>query len=75
MIKTITKLGNSQGIIFDSTVMDLAHLKVGDQVNLEIHKGRTISLTPLDSAIDARTASAKARRIIRANSELFRRLS
>jgi len=32
MIRTITKIGNSQGIIFDSTVMDLAQLKVGDQV-------------------------------------------
>ena len=39
MIKTITKVGNSQGIIFDSTVMDLAHLKVGDQVNFDIHDG------------------------------------
>ena len=75
MIKTITKLGNSQGIIFDAALMDLAHLKVGDQVNLEIHDGRTISLTPLNPPIEAKTASATARRIIRRNSKLFRRLS
>ena len=75
MIKTITKVGNSPGIIFDAAVMELAHLKVGDQVNLEIHDGRTISLTPLNPAIEAKQASTAARRIISANSELFRRLS
>ncbi len=75
MIKTITKLGNSQGIIFDSAVMELAHLKVGDQVNLEIHQGRAMSLTPLNPPIEAKRAAATARRMIRANSELFRRLS
>jgi len=47
MIKRISKVGNSNGIIFDATVMDLAHLKPGDQVNLEIHEGGTITLTPI----------------------------
>ena len=75
MIKTITKIGNSQGIIFDATVMDLAHLKVGDQFNLEIHDGRSISLTPLNPPIETKKASGTARRIIRKNAELFRRLS
>jgi antitoxin component of MazEF toxin-antitoxin module len=48
MIKTITKVGNSQGVIFDAALMDMARLKVGDQVNLEIHEGGTITLTPLN---------------------------
>ena len=47
MTKTITKIGNSQGLIFDSALMDLAHLKVGDQINVEVHEGGTITLTPL----------------------------
>ncbi len=47
MIKTITKVGNSRGIIFDAAIMDLAHLKTGDQVNVEVHEGRTITITPL----------------------------
>lgn len=47
MIKTISKVGNSNGIIFDATIMDLAHLQPGDQVNLEIHEGGTITLTPI----------------------------
>ena len=46
MTKTITKIGNSQGIIFDAALLELAHLKVGDEVNVEIHDGGTISLTP-----------------------------
>ena len=27
--------------------MDLAHLKMGDQVNVEVHAGGTITMTPL----------------------------
>jgi antitoxin component of MazEF toxin-antitoxin module len=47
MVKTITKVGNSQGLIFDAGLLDLAHLKAGDQVNVEVHAGGTITLTPL----------------------------
>ncbi len=47
MIKTISKVGNSNGIIFDAAIMDLARLQTGDQVNLEIHEGGTITLTPI----------------------------
>lgn len=47
MVKTISKVGNSQGIIFDAALMELAHLKAGDEVNVEVHDGGTITLTPL----------------------------
>ena len=47
MIKTITKVGNSQGVIFDAALMELAHLKAGDEVNVEVHEGGTITLTPI----------------------------
>ncbi|MEI6713540.1 MAG: hypothetical protein WCO60_07300 [Verrucomicrobiota bacterium] len=47
MLKTISKIGNSQGIMFDTALMELAHLKAGDQVNVEVHEGGTITLTPL----------------------------
>ena len=36
MTKTISKVGNSQGIIFDAALMDLARLKVGDEVNVTV---------------------------------------
>ena len=47
MTKTISKVGNSQGIIFDAALMDLARLKVGDQVNVSVHEGGSIMLTPI----------------------------
>ena len=47
MVKTITKVGNSHGIIFDAALLDLAHLKPGDELNVEVHAGGTITLTPL----------------------------
>ena len=49
MIKTISKIGNSQGIIFDSALLQLAHLKVGDEVNVEVHAGGTITIAPIAS--------------------------
>ena len=49
MIKTISKVGNSQGVIFDAALMEIAHLKVGDEINIEVHKGGTITITPLRS--------------------------
>jgi antitoxin component of MazEF toxin-antitoxin module len=47
MVKTISKVGNSHGIVFDAALMELAHLKAGDEVNIEVHDGGTITLTPL----------------------------
>ena len=47
MIKTITRVGNSQGIIFDAALLELAHLKAGDEVNVEMHEGGTLTLTPI----------------------------
>lgn len=75
MTKTISKVGNSQGIMFDAALMEMARLKVGDQVNVELHEGGTITLTPIRPSIDPKRAAVTARRLIRKNSELFRRLS
>lgn len=76
MIKTITKIGNSRGLIFDSALLQLARLKEGDQVNVEVHPGGTITITPFELAlIDEDEAAAAAVEIIESNSELFRRLS
>ncbi len=58
MIKTITKIGNSQGIIFDSALLQLARLKVGDEVNVEVHAGGTITITPIISMPPAEDVSA-----------------
>lgn len=76
MVKSITKIGNSHGIIFDSALLQLARLKPGDEVNLEVHASGTITLTPTNpSVIGEEAATESARRIIKKNDELFRRLS
>ncbi|MEY2482818.1 MAG: hypothetical protein QOK24_1346 [Verrucomicrobiota bacterium] len=75
MTKTISKIGNSQGIIFDAALLDLARLKSGDQVTVTLHEGGSIILTPVRPAIDAEKAGAVARRLIKRNSVLFKRLS
>jgi antitoxin component of MazEF toxin-antitoxin module len=75
MTKTITKIGNSQGVMFDAALMELAGLKVGDQVNVTVHEGGSIVLTPVRPVITPARAGAAAKRLIRKNTELFRRLS
>jgi hypothetical protein len=55
--------------------MDLARLKVGDQVNVTIHEGGVINLTPLQPVVTPEEAAASARAITAKNHELFRRLS
>jgi len=75
MTKTISKVGNSQGIIFDAALMELAHVKVGDQVTVTVHEGGSIVLTPVRPSIDPKRAAAAAKRLIKKNSALFKRLS
>jgi antitoxin component of MazEF toxin-antitoxin module len=55
--------------------MDLARLTVGDQVTVTVHEGGSIVLTPVRPAIDSKKAGAAARRLIKKNSALFKRLS
>lgn len=75
MTKTITKIGNSQGLMFDAALMDLARIKVGDQVTVSVHEGGSIVLTPVRPVIKADKAAATAKRLIKKNAELFRRLA
>ena len=76
MIKTIAKIGNSHGIIFDSALLQIARLNPGDEVNVEIHSSGTITITPLNSSqISVTSATETAKRLIAKNDELFKRLS
>ena len=75
MTKTISKVGNSQGIIFDAALMDLARVKVGDQLNVTLHEGGSIILTPVRPTITPKMAAASAKRLIKKNSTLFKRLA
>ena len=69
MVKAISKVGNSHGIVFDAALMDLAHLKAGDEVNVEVHEGGTITLTPLRP----RPSSAEVSKVIRSTMKDYSR--
>jgi hypothetical protein len=49
--------------------------KVGDQLNVTVHEGGSIVLTPVRPTIAPKTAAATAKRLIKKNSALFKRLS
>lgn len=55
--------------------MDMAHLKVGDEVVVTVHDGGSIVLTPVRPHIDAERAGTAAERLIGKNQDLFQRLS
>ncbi len=67
MIKTISKIGNSQGIIVDSALLQLARLKVVDEVNVEIQAGGV--------ELEGRQYLLAASRDITARKELERQLA
>ena len=69
MIKAITKVGNSQGVILDAALMDLAHLKPGDKLNVEVHEGGTLTLTP----IRPRPSRAEVSKVIKATMKDYAR--
>lgn len=75
MIKTLTKIGNSQGLIFDAALCEITGLRPGDQVNVTVHEGGAIVITPLRSTIAATEARKSARALIGRNRRLFKRLA
>ena len=75
MIKTISKIGNSQGIIFDSALLQLAHLKVGDEVNVEVHAGGTITIAPIVSLPPREEVSALIKDTMERYATTMRRLA
>lgn len=75
MTKTITKVGNSQGIIFDAALMELAHLKAGDDVNVEVHAGGTITLTPIRPRISKEAVSQVIRSTMKDYARTMKKLA
>lgn len=75
MLKFITKVGNSHGLIFDTALRELTGLKPGDQVNVTVHEGGSIVITPLRAGVPASEAGETAKALIRRNSRLFKRLA
>jgi antitoxin component of MazEF toxin-antitoxin module len=47
MLATIVEEGDSLGIVLNADVMELAQLKIGDEVNVEVQPDGTIQITPI----------------------------
>jgi antitoxin component of MazEF toxin-antitoxin module len=76
MTKTISKIGNSQGIIFDAALMDLARVKVGDQVNVTVvPESGAIMLMPLRNGPSKKEVSAAIRKTAKDYRKTLRRLA
>jgi len=75
MVKSITKVGNSQGLIFDAALLDLARLKAGDKVNVEVHEGGTITLTPIRSRPSRAEISSVIKQTMKDYARTMKRLS
>jgi antitoxin component of MazEF toxin-antitoxin module len=75
MIKTITKVGNSQGLIFDAALLQLARLKVGDQVNVEVHPGGTITIAPVTGLPPRKEVSALVKDTMKRYARTMKRLA
>ena len=75
MVKSITKVGNSHGVIFDAAMLELAHLKAGDKVNVEVHEGGTITLTPIRSGPSREEVSDVVRKTMSDYARTMKKLS
>ncbi len=75
MLKTITRIGNSQGVIFDSALLDLTGLKAGDQVAVTVAPGGSIILTPIRKAARPEKVSATVKRTIKDYRRTLRKLA
>ena len=75
MLKRISKVGNSQGLIFDAALRELSGLKAGDEVNVTVHEGGAIVIAPMHPVVAVDEARTRARKLIRRNRELFKRLA
>jgi len=75
MLKSITKVGNSHGLIFDTALRELTGLKPGDQVNVTVHEGGAITLTPIRKAATTSVVSATIKKTVKDYKRTLRRLA
>jgi antitoxin component of MazEF toxin-antitoxin module len=64
MVKTINKIGNSKGLIFDTALTELTGLDVGDQINITVTDGGSIVLTPIRKAVSHEVVSRVVRQTV-----------
>ena len=75
MLKSITKVGNSQGLILDTALCELTGLKAGDQVNVTVHDGGAITLTPIRNSAPAEVIDSTIRQTVKDYASTLRKLA
>ena len=75
MLKTITKVGNSQGLILDAALCELTGLKAGDQVNVTVHDGGAITLTPIRKCAAPEVVNNTIRQTVKDYATTLRKLA
>jgi len=75
MIKTISKIGNSQGLILDTALCELTGLKAGDQVNITVHAGGAVMLTPMRRSAAPEAVTDAIRKTVKDYGRTLRRLA
>jgi antitoxin component of MazEF toxin-antitoxin module len=76
MTKTISKIGNSQGIIFDAALLDLARLQTGDQVDVTIiPDSGAIMLMPIRKGPSRKEVSVTIKRAVKDYRKTLKKLA
>ena len=75
MLKSIIKVGNSQGLIFDTALCELTGLKAGDQVNVTVHDGGAITLTPIRKSAAPEVVDDTIRQAVKDYAKTLRKLA
>ena len=76
MTKTISKIGNSQGVTFDAALMDLARVKLGDQLNVTVMpESGAIVLMPLRQGPSKKEISSVIKRTAKDYRKTLRKLA
>jgi antitoxin component of MazEF toxin-antitoxin module len=75
VLKRISKIGNSRGLILDSALMDLTGLRVGDQVDVTVVPGGSVVLTPIRKALPPEQVSATIRNTIKDYRKTLKKLA
>jgi len=76
MTKTTSNIGKSQGIIFDAALMDLARVKVGDQVNVTvIQESGAIVVMPIRKGPSPKEVKSVIKKTVRDYRKTLRKLA
>lgn len=71
----VSSFATGHGIHLGNEVVEMAHLKLGDVLDVVVQEDGGILLKPATLGANVETVEDLAKRLIAGNSELFRRLS